>query len=198
MLDENAFRDLLCRVRAGEQQAAADLVRLYEPEVRRMVRLRLTSPALRRLLDSLDICQSVLAKFFVRAAAGQFDLETPEQLLNLLATMVRNKVGDEVRKQRAARRVDRHIAAGATAALDEAVAPGAGPSETAATKELIRLVWEHLSADEQFLADQWSLGRSWEDIAVEMGDTPEALRKRLTRGLDRVARRLKLSGPKSE
>ena len=52
--------------------------------VRFEARLRLTDPRLRRQYDSLDICQSVLASFFVRAAAGQYDLDRPEQLLKLL------------------------------------------------------------------------------------------------------------------
>ena len=43
---------------------------------------RLADARLGNLLDSMDICQSVLTSFFVRAAAGQYDLETPEQLLS--------------------------------------------------------------------------------------------------------------------
>jgi hypothetical protein len=43
---------------------AAELV------IRRAVRLRLSDPALRRLFDSADVCQSALASSFVRAAAG--------------------------------------------------------------------------------------------------------------------------------
>jgi hypothetical protein len=34
--------------------------------------LKLTDPRQRRLIDTSDICQSVLAIFFVRAAAGQW------------------------------------------------------------------------------------------------------------------------------
>ena len=56
------------------------------------LRVRLVDTRLNRLLDSMDICQSVLASFFVRAALGQYELETPEQLLKLLATMTRNKL----------------------------------------------------------------------------------------------------------
>ena len=40
----------------------------------------------------MDICQSVLGSFFVRAATGQYKLETPEHLLKLLTTMARNKL----------------------------------------------------------------------------------------------------------
>src|SRR5439155_18167503 len=101
---DQAFTDLLRRVRAGDEQAATQLVRQYEPEIRRAVRIRLANPRLQQVLDSMDICQSVLANFFTRAAAGQFDLETPEQLIRLLISMARNKVTDAARRQTAARR----------------------------------------------------------------------------------------------
>ena len=52
----------------------------------------------------MDICQSILANFFVRASAGEFDIETPEQLQKLLATMIRNKVTDHARRETAERR----------------------------------------------------------------------------------------------
>src|SRR5438128_10189620 len=69
MSEASSFRDLINRVRARDEQAAAELVRLYEPTIRIAIRVRLSDPALRRLLDSMDICQSVLANFFVRAAS---------------------------------------------------------------------------------------------------------------------------------
>src|SRR5271165_4547447 len=99
MSEEEAFRKLIERVRAGEQEAASDLVRQYEPEIRRAVRLRLTDPRLHRFVDSMDICQSVLANFFVRVHAGQFELDRPEQLLRLLVTMARNRLYDQARRQ---------------------------------------------------------------------------------------------------
>src|SRR5205823_710756 len=86
MSEDAEFRDLIRRVRAGEEAAAFELVRQYEPEIRRAVRIRLNDPHMHRVLDSMDICQSVLANFFTRAAAGQFDLEQPAQLLKLLVT----------------------------------------------------------------------------------------------------------------
>ena len=48
MLTDDTFQDLLRRVRAGDQQAAAEVVRACEPEIRRIVRLRLTDARLRR------------------------------------------------------------------------------------------------------------------------------------------------------
>src|SRR5262245_28986230 len=95
----NAFTESMRRIRAGDEQAAAELVRQYEPLIRRAVRLRLEDQRLRRVFDSMDICQSVLASFFVRSAAGQYDLEQPEQLLNLLVRMARNKLASAARGQ---------------------------------------------------------------------------------------------------
>src|SRR4051794_8225604 len=112
MSESPTFGDLLGRVRAGDDAAAAELVRRYEPELRRAVRVRLRDQRLRRVLDSLDVCQSVLASFFVRAALGQYELDTPDQLLRLLATMARNKVVNQAEHHRADRRDYRRLEAG--------------------------------------------------------------------------------------
>ena len=92
MPEEEEFLELLARVRAGDERAAEELVRCYEPLIRFEVRLRLTDPRVCRLFDSIDVCQSVLSSFFVRAAAGQYELDRPQQLVGLLVTMARNKV----------------------------------------------------------------------------------------------------------
>jgi len=75
--DEASFLELVRKVRAGDNESATELVKRYEPAVRTVVRVRLTDPKLRQVFDSVDICQSVMADFFVRAALGQFDLEEP-------------------------------------------------------------------------------------------------------------------------
>src|SRR5262245_48907026 len=99
MDEDTTFPDLLRRVRAGEQEAATELVRRFEPAIRRAVRIRLVDARLKGLLDSMDICQSVMGSFFYRAALGQFDLERPEDLVRLLVTMARNKLADQARRQ---------------------------------------------------------------------------------------------------
>jgi len=71
MINSIDIADLIARVRAGDQAAAAELVRDYEPHVRRAVRIQLRDPRLRSVFDSADICQSVMASFFARLALGQ-------------------------------------------------------------------------------------------------------------------------------
>jgi hypothetical protein len=66
---------LFRRVRAWDQETAAELVCRSETAIRRAVRFRLADARPGNLLDSLDICQSVLRSLFVRAARSQYDLE---------------------------------------------------------------------------------------------------------------------------
>jgi len=188
--DETSFHDLIARVRAGDGEAAAELVRRYEPAIRRVVRLRLTDSRLRRAFDSMDVCQSVLGSFFVRAALGQYDLTHPDQLLKLLAQMARHKVTDQMRHERADRRDMARVVGDAVAAD---VADGdASPSRQVAGQELLAEVRKRLSVEERELAEMRSQGREWDDIAKERGESAEALRKRLARALDRVAQELGL------
>jgi hypothetical protein len=74
MTETTAFAEFIRRIRTGDDQAARDLVARYEPVIRREVRMRLRDPRLHSHFDGSDVCQSVLASFFVRAAAGQFDM----------------------------------------------------------------------------------------------------------------------------
>ena len=75
--EDISFAEFIRRIRAGDEQAAMDLVVRYEPAIRRAVRVRLRDPRLRRLVESVDICQSVFASFFVRTSLGQYDLDSP-------------------------------------------------------------------------------------------------------------------------
>jgi RNA polymerase sigma factor (sigma-70 family) len=193
MTEEQAFQDLIRRVRTGDKAAAAELVRDYEPAIRRVARIRLIDTRLQRYFDSLDIAQSVFASFFVRMALGQYDLDKPEQLLKLLATMSRKKLVDRIRKEEASCRDYRRLAAfGPT--VGQALASDPTPSQEVAGQELLEEFRKRLSADERYLADQRSLGRDWAQIAADQGGSPEALRKQLARAIDRIASQLGLSG----
>src|SRR5438270_7784552 len=147
MLDPIAFTTFVERLRAGDEQAAAELVRQYEPLIRREVRLHLEDRHLSRLFDSLDISQAVLLSFFVRSAAGQYDLERPEQLLNLLVAMTRNKLASAARREHRQRRDQRRIAQAETGDLDLVATRGSSPSDQVAAKELLEQFRQGLSPE---------------------------------------------------
>src|SRR5689334_11312289 len=104
MPETAAFRELISRVRNRDEQAARELTEQYEKVIRRVVRIHLRDRRMRRVLDSTDVCQSVLASFFVRTALGQYDLDSPAQLMNLLTAITRNKLTNQVHRMRAGRR----------------------------------------------------------------------------------------------
>jgi len=185
------FADFLRRIRTGDEDAASELIRCHEPVIRREIRMRLHDPSLYRVMDSMDICQSVMKSFFVRVACGQFDLNEPPQQLKLLVGMTRNKVAFAARKHRAQKRDIRRREAQGVEEL-ELAGVDASPSRIVAGKELLSLVREHLSDDERRLADLRAGGSEWSAIAAELGGTPDGRRVQLSRALDRVVRQLNL------
>lgn len=192
MDDTPTFGDWMARVRAGDEGAAADLVRQYESVVRVAVRLRLTDPRLRRHFDSMDVCQSVLASFFVRAAAGQYDLGSPQQLVGLLVKMARNKLLMQARRHQTRGRDVGRVAGGEDAPL--VPDPDPGPVRQASGRELLSALLNRLDGPERELAQRRALGQEWADIARDLGGTPSGHRSRLARAIGRLAPELGLDG----
>jgi RNA polymerase sigma-70 factor (ECF subfamily) len=185
------FFELIRRVRDGDAEASAELARLYEPAVRIAVRARLTNRGLRRVFDSMDICQSVMGNFFVRVALGQFELDSPDQLIKLLVTMARNRLTQRARQYQAARRDQRRTVSLGEDAFEPSD-PAPSPSEVVLGKELLESFRSRLSPEERLLVEQRTAGRTWAEIASEVGSSPDALRMQLARALDMIAKDLQI------
>jgi DNA-directed RNA polymerase specialized sigma24 family protein len=192
MSDDQPFANLMRRVRRGDPEAAKELVRRYEPEIRAEVRARLYNPQLRRAFDSLDICQSVLGSFFLRVAAGQYELNQPEQLLKLLLRMARNKLVAQVRREQAQRRDSQRLAAHCPVDWALVPDPAGDPSQVVERRELLQEFRKRLSLEERELADLRAQGVGWSAIVAQLGGTPESRRKQLSRAVDRVMHQLGL------
>lgn len=193
MLANDAFKTLLDRVQAGDPDAATELIRQCEPEIRLevRVRLRVQDGRVRRQFDSMDITQSVLASFFAGVASGRFTPESPQQLLGLLVAMAKNKLLGRVQHLRRKRRDLRRtqpldVATTNVAAADET------PSQIIAGAELVGEFRRRLSDEERQLSERRILGRSWADIAGELGGTADGRRKQLERAFVRVTHDLGL------
>ena len=178
MPDGAQFRELIRRVRNRDQEAATELATRYESAIRRVVRIHLRDARMRQVLDSMDICQSVLASFFVRTALGQYELDSPDQLIHLLTAITRNKLRNQVSRLQAQRR---DIRKGVTIDDDDAgvvVADRASdPSEQASAREILQIVCDRLDPADRYLAEQRSIGRTWPELAEELGATDVALKK---------------------
>jgi RNA polymerase sigma-70 factor (ECF subfamily) len=186
-LQGDEYTDFIRRIRQGDEHAAEEMIRRYEPEVRLEIRtmLRLRDPRLRRVFDSMDICQSVMASFFVRAAVGDFELDDPSQLIRLLVGMARNQLAERVRYEQRHRRDVRRV--GADAIEDRGIPSQAEtPSEVISRRELLAKVRERLTNEERQVAELRSQGHDWASVARVMGGTPEARRKQFARAVARV------------
>jgi RNA polymerase sigma-70 factor (ECF subfamily) len=193
MTGPNEFEDLVARVRAGDAAAAGTLVRRYEPAIRRFVRMRLRGSRLTGLFDSMDVCQSVMGSFFLRAAAGQYAIDTPTDLIKLLTAIARNKLAFQVRRQRAQKRdVNRNEHLGTDGHV--LPSPDATPSQEYVAIDLLGELRKRLTAEERQIVELRTEGREWTEIAEAMAGSPEALRKKHARALDRVAKELGLEG----
>ncbi len=186
-MTEPDLLELVRRAAGRDEVAATELVRRFQPELRRIVRFQLTDPGLRRFLDSLDVCQSVFAAFFAQLQAGELRFEHTQQLAGLLGLMARHKVIDLGRRHRAVRR-----GGGPPADLPDGLADlvadlAPPPDEALADRDLVRGVRARLPAADQEVLDLWLDGHGWVDIAAAVGGRPDALRKRLGRAVDAAA-----------
>ena len=185
----DVLREWIDRIKVGDQAAAAELVRHFEPEIRRFVRVRLTDPKLQRFLDSMDIVQSVMGRFFQRIQSDRLHVEHPLQLLRLLTTMARNSLLDHVRRAKVRRDVS---GAGGEQELQYVADRRIGQTELVEQAELVALVRGRLSSDEQQALDRWLLSDGWEQMSQDIGCEPDAIRKKVSRAIDRASKELGL------
>ncbi len=190
---QEQFDALINQVRAGDQDAASQLLENFEPQIRRVVRLRLTDARLRRSFDSMDVCQSVFANFFCRLSLGEFDITDPGQLVALLSTFARNKIISRHRKEVVRQpRNGKQIFYGDLASKFDVSDNQLTPSQNVEKKELLAKFEEKLSDEELQIASFRRQGLSWSDISGQLGLPADTLRKRLSRACDRIMSELEL------
>jgi RNA polymerase sigma-70 factor (ECF subfamily) len=191
MPEASHLHDLVRRMRAGDGDAATEIMNLYQPHVLRSIRLRMRDSRLRLGLDDVDVCQSVMASFIARLALGQFDVETPEQVVKLLSKMARNKVASQARRAQVTRRELAGLDCSQPAPEPQAAA-ALDPFRVASGRDLLEQFQRRMSPEERQISDLRSTGREWAEIAEEVGSTAGALRKKLARALDRISTQLGL------
>jgi len=190
MAEQDVFADFIRRVRAGDECAAEELVSKFEPIVRRELRLTMTDRKLRSSIDSVDICQSIWSSFFLRTAAGQYDLDTPAHLIRLLMSMAKNKLASQARRMnRQKRDVGRTETPGRSIEVVSDRLQDT-PSAIVSGRELLALMETQLSAEERQVVGLRREGLTWEEVALRMGGTAQARRMQMDRAADRVAQQI--------
>jgi len=183
--DQQTFEDFIRRVRSGDEEAAQELVQLFEPLVRRELRIKMTDRRMSQIFDSDDVCQSIWSSFFVRIAAGQYDLDSPLHLAKLLSSMAKNKLATQARRHHAEKRdVDRIDQS--RPELANVPDEHENPSVCLMGKELYAKIQENLSEDERKMSELRRDGLTWEAVARTLGGTSQARRMQLDRAAERI------------
>ena len=193
------FADRLIRLRLGDDVEIEKFVAKYEPFIRRTVRFRIARTSLRPAADSVDVCQSVMIGFLMRLSAGEYELNSEEDLRKLLLAIANKKFLRLSRHEMAAKRccaqtqslsdLPELAARSECGSVDSA---GNSPVSRLNTTELLKQLSLRMSLQEMELYRLRSLGNNWTRIGEQLGESPSILRKRLSRAIQRVAAELGL------
>lgn len=185
------FEERLRQLQLGEDQAVEAFVAEYEPYIRRAIRFRIKNAALMAAADSVDVCQSVLGGFLLKLSAGDYVLQSEDQLRALLLAIAKKKFSMLQRRESASKRARRRT--WSLEDIPEIPSTVSQPAE--ANLELVELsnsVRMCLTDDEWQLLQLRKQGLSWSEIEGQLHIDAVVLKKRLSRSLRRVAAQLGL------
>jgi RNA polymerase sigma factor (sigma-70 family) len=173
---------LLARVRAGDEEALAELLRQYEPKIRLTARY-LLRPILRRYLDSIDVAQSVQFDLMRGLRRGSFDLADSETFVALAVTVVRRKVAQHWRHLQTEHklRFGPSDEPGRSASRLSSPEMPDDPARTVQQSEDLQAFWKWLDPIERRVLELRLQGYTTEEAAAEMGCAANVLRVRLSR-----------------
>lgn len=198
MNDSGKLGALLARAcgKAGADGAApandADRERAFE-EVMRLLSIFVRSSigaGLRRNRESVDICQSVAKSLVGDLRAGKLSFESEAALVGYLQTVVRTKLAEVSRRDRALKRGGALAPGGAHASAGHDVerlgATDPTASERAGFDEGFERIMGGLSAQEQELVRLRRQGLEWDQISARVGRSATSLRKEWSRMVERA------------
>jgi RNA polymerase sigma-70 factor (ECF subfamily) len=132
-MSEATLADLLERLSGGDQAAAEEVFRTYEPYLRQVVR-RLLGPDLRTKFDSVDIVQSVWADLLHGFRASEWSFHDADHLKAFLVTATRHRFLSRARRHRAA--VNHEVSGTDSDLPEDYTSPQPRPSQVLQADEL--------------------------------------------------------------
>jgi RNA polymerase sigma-70 factor, ECF subfamily len=185
MASESSFADLMARLRAGDEGAAAEVFARYAHRLIALARGRLDS-RLRQKVDPEDVVQSVWRSFFTRYADGQFDLATEGNLWGMLAVITARKCGRKVAQFHGPHRDVRKevppplVSEGADAGW-AAYARDPTPHEAAVLADTLEHFMRELSEQERRTLELHLQGYTAAEIGADLGRSEYTVRWALKR-----------------
>ncbi len=178
-----SLSELLERARQDSEGSAQEIVERYGPYILRAVRRRLNKK-LRSKFDSVDFVQAVWASFFA-LPMDRLQFERPQQLVDFLMGLARNKVVDAVRQRLETQKYDvnRELPLYDSTAVDAREVKARGPtaSQVAIAKEEWQRAQDSAVPREERIVNWIQRGQSLESIAREIGVSVKTIRRVLER-----------------
>jgi RNA polymerase sigma-70 factor (ECF subfamily) len=175
--EKGELRQVLARIREGDEDAARELLRRYEAKVRLVVRRQLPR-LLRSRFDSQDFVQSVWGSFFRRMRTHPTDLEDTTSLVAVLVQAAKHKVIDEFRRASAPKRdMRREESIWDGARPRDLVDHADAPIELAQASEALGRLRELLPEDRRTVLDLKAAGLSTHEIAGRVGLSERTVRR---------------------
>lgn len=170
--------DLLRKAQAGDDQARDDLLARYLPRLERWASRRLPL-SVRTMLDTGDIVQEAIIGALRHLST--LEIRTEKTLEVYLKRAITNRIIDVYRRPRRNREeAGEELRADGPSALDLVIAHE--------TRERYDHALETLSEQDcQIIVMHTELGMDHNDIAEELGKSPDAARMALARALKRLA-----------
>jgi RNA polymerase sigma factor (sigma-70 family) len=168
---EAGFQEFFEILRSGDAEAVERLLSDLDPFLRRAIRLRLRD---RRVVDTSDILQSLLKDYLSREGTDTGSASS-RRLRAYLTAAAQYKVSSRTRKER--RRI---------AQLDDVAEPVSRETPAnvqAENRDLIETLRSRLDEEDRRLFDLSQQGRTWRQIADEIGGHPDTLRIQLRRSI---------------
>jgi RNA polymerase sigma factor (sigma-70 family) len=169
-----------------EQAAFVELLRI----VRMLVRSGM-GQRLRDFRDSADVCQSIARSFIVDHREGALSFASDKQLVAYLRTVVRSKLASLARSDQALKRggsTNRNVGSSIDITQFEAPDRGLDPADSSLREEASSQVNAALTEDDRELARLRLRGLDWNQIAEQLQQDPQVLRKRWSRLIERLGK----------
>jgi RNA polymerase sigma factor (sigma-70 family) len=176
----------MAELRRCDEAAITTFLTEFGPFIRRTLRFRLKRAALSAAADSVDIYQSVVSSFFLRLAAGEYEINNESDLRRLVFGIAKKKFLMLHRRETAECRNHRNTTS--LEAVQELASGQQDSAEVVEQLELLQKVRAELTDEEGLLFDRRRDGASWDEIAAELGETAVALRQRLSRALRKCSK----------
>jgi DNA-directed RNA polymerase specialized sigma24 family protein len=173
-MSEAGFQKFLEILRSGDEEAVGRLLADFDPFLRRAIRLRLFNRRARRVVDTADILQSLLKDFLDRKGTNGAAASS-RRLRAYLTAAAQYKIAGKVRKERR-RTAD-------LCDVAEPVSQEPPPSNQAENRDMIDAIRSRLDDGNRRLLDLSQQGRTWREIANEVGGHADTLRIQLRRSV---------------